>query len=494
VETYLGLDIGTSSVKAVLVDRRQAMLAEASAPLRVSRPRPLWSEQDPADWWTAVRDVVAAVRAETPDAWAGLAGIGLSGQMHGAVLLDASRRVLRPAILWNDGRSGPQCAELLRRMPDLPRRASNLPSAGLTSPKLLWVAEHEPDLFARTALVLLPKDFVRLQLTGEAVSEMSDASGTLWLDIRGRRWDEDLLAVSGMRLSQMPALVEGSDSSGVLRPDLAAEWGLAGRAIPVAGGGGDNAASAVGIGAVRAGEGFLSLGTSGVLFSVTDHAVALPDRVLHAFCHALPQRWHGMAVTLSAASALDWVAGILGRPVGDVARDAEAFAADPARRAAAPLFLPYLTGERTPHNDPEASGLFAGLRAGHEAAALAYAVIEGVAFAFADDLDVMTEAGAQPSSVMLVGGGARSAFWGQVLAASLGISLDVPTHAERGAAFGAARLGMLAADAGSIDEICAAPSIRLRIEPSAEQRDALAPRLDRWRSLYRAERATRPAS
>jgi xylulokinase len=489
--SYLGLDIGTSSVKGVLVDEAQVERAEASAPLSLSRPVPLWSEQDPAHWWAAVGLVAAALRDAAPQAWAGLAGIGLSGQMHGAVLLDRAGEVLRPAILWNDGRSGLQCAELTRRLPDIAARASNLPMPGFTSPKLLWVAEHEPDIFARTSLVLLPKDYVRLRLTGEAVSDMSDASGTLWLDIARRRWDEALLKAGGMRLDQMPALVEGSAVSGMLKPELAAALGLAGRRIPVAGGGGDNAASAVGIGAVEPGQGFLSLGTSGVLFSVTDHAGARPERTLHTMCHALPGRWHAMAVNLSAAAALQWAADLLGRDVAALVREAEAFAADPARRAAAPLFLPYLSGERTPHNDPEASGLLAALKPGHDAGAVGYAVMEGVAFAFADDLDVMEEAGARPRSVMLVGGGARSAFWGQLLADTLGLPLDLPDNAERGAAFGAARLAMLAADAGSIEEICSAPALRARVEPRRAVADLLRPRLSHWRALYRAERTLR---
>lgn len=489
--SYLGLDIGTSSVKGVLIDDAQVERAEASAPLSVSRLQPLWSEQDPAHWWAAVGLVAAALRNAAPRDWAGLAGIGLSGQMHGAVLLDRAGEVLRPAILWNDGRSGPQCAELTRRLPDIAQRASNLPMPGFTSPKLLWVAEHEPDLFARTSLVLLPKDYVRLRLTGEAVSDMSDASGTLWLDIARRRWDETLLEAGGMRLDQMPALVEGSAVSGLLRPELAATLGLAGRRIPVAGGGGDNAASAVGIGAVEPGQGFLSLGTSGVLFAVTDHAGARPERTLHTMCHALPGRWHAMAVNLSAAAALQWAADLLGRDVAALVGEAESFAADPARRAAAPLFLPYLSGERTPHNDPEASGLLAGLKPGHDAGAVGYAVMEGVAFAFADDLEVMEEAGVRPNSVMLVGGGARSAFWAQLLADTLQLGLDVPANAERGAAFGAARLALLAAGAGSIDEVCATPALQSRIQPDPGLSVLLRPRLDRWRSLYRAERSLR---
>ncbi len=494
MSTYLGLDIGTSSVKALLVGEDQGVLAESSAPLEVQRPRPLWSEQDPEAWWAAVLGAVEAVRRAAPDGWAGLAGIGLSGQMHGATLLDARGRPLRPAILWNDGRCAAECAELERRVPDFRSRAANVAMPGFTAPKLLWVMAHEPEVFAATAKVLLPKDYVRLRLTGAYVGEMSDAAGTLWLDVARRAWDDGLLAACDLTTAHMPSLVEGSEASGHVRPELAAEWGLPGRKVPVAGGAGDNAASAVGMGAVAPGDGFLSLGTSGVLFAVTDGLKADPDRTLHAFCHALPDRWHAMAVTLAAASALTWAAALTGNG-GDIpgllAR-AEAFAADEGRRAAAPLFLPYLTGERTPYNDAEATGLFANLRAEHGADALAYAVLEGVALAFVDDLDVVEGAGVRLSSCMLVGGGSRSAFWAQLLADALGLALDRPAGSAAGAAAGAARLGMLAVSPpGAAAEICRKPPVERRFEPRPERRAELGPRLARFRALYRAERALR---
>ena len=302
--SHLGIDIGTSSVKAVLIGADQALIAEAGAALEVSRPQPLWSEQDPHDWWRATQGVIAAIRDAAPDAWRGLASIGLSGQQHGATLLDDRGEVLRPCILWNDGRSGAECAELTARVAGFTSRASNIAMPGFTAPKLLWVRRHEPEIFARTAKILLPKDYVRFRLSGDTVSDMSDSAGTLWMDIAGRRWDDTLLAACDLTERQMPRLVEGAAVSTFLSPELAADWGLAGRRIPIAGGGGDNAASAVGIGAVRPGDGFLSLGTSGVLFATTDRPVALPERTLHAFCHAMPERWHGMVVALSAASAI----------------------------------------------------------------------------------------------------------------------------------------------------------------------------------------------
>ncbi len=491
--TFLGLDIGTSSVKALLIDADQRAVAEASAPLSVSRPHPMWSEQDPEDWHEGVEAAVAAVRRHAPGAFAALAGVGLSGQMHGATLLDGNDKPLRPAILWNDGRSFAECVELKRRVPDVEKRTGNLVMPGFTAPKMLWVATREPEVAKATRRVLLPKDYVRLRLSGDAVSEMSDASGTSWLDVGLRRWDEDLLAATGLTLAAMPRLVEGSEVSADLSPAIAKAWGLEGRKIPIAGGGGDNAASAIGVGATAAGAGFVSLGTSGVVFSVTDRFVSLPERTLHAFCHALPARWHGMSVMLSSAASLSWIAGVLGRErdIGGLVSAAEAFARSKSAVAAAPVFLPYLSGERTPHNDAEATGVFAGLRASHGADALVFAVMEGVAFSFADGVDVLDAAGAQPVRPLFVGGGARSDFWGQMIADVTGLTIDLAQGAEAGAALGAARLGMLAAGAGSIDAVCTRPPTQRAFEPNVESAAAHAPRLRRYRALYPAEKAAR---
>jgi xylulokinase len=492
-QTFLGLDMGTSSIKALLIDASQKVIGEETADLTLSRPHPQWSEQDPEAWVAGVHSAVAAIRARQPQAFGRLGAIGLSGQMHGAVLLDDADKVLRPAILWNDGRSFAECAELEKAIPDFRRRAGNIAMPGFTAPKLMWVARHEPEIFRKAARVLLPKDHVRLRLSGEHVGEMSDASGTLWLDIARRRWDDDLLAASGMKQSQMPRLVEGSAVSAFLSPKIAAQWGLPERKIPIAGGAGDNAAAAVGVGAVAAGEGFVSLGTSGVIFAVTDRYVSLPERTLHAFCHALSGRWHGMSVMLSAAASLAWIAGILGRSrdIAALVDEAEAFANAPGSLANAPIFLPYLSGERTPYNDAAATGLFAGLRAEHGAAALVFAVLEGVAFSFADGADVLRAAGAEPRSTLLVGGGARSRFWGQMIADVTGLKIDLAAGAEAGAALGAARLAMLAAGAGAEAEVCTRPSIQSSFLPLPERGAAHGARLRRYRSLYGADKATR---
>ena len=489
MNTTLGIDLGTSEMKLALIDERGALVASAGAPLTVSRPHPHWAEQDPADWWDALVAAARTLRERHAQAWARVRAIGLSGQMHGAVLVDEERQVLRPAILWNDTRSAAQCEELVRRLPSLPQLAGNLAMPGFTAPKLLWVAQHEPEIFRRIGQVLLPKDWLRWRLTATAVSDMSDAAGTLWLDVGRRAWSPQLLQASGMTLAQMPAVIEGSAVSGHLQADAAHALGLP-EGLPVAGGGGDNAASAVGIGATQAGDGFLSLGTSGVLFVVTDRHRPNPASAVHAFCHALPGRWHQMSVMLSAANGLQWVTRLTGFS-SEAALLERVEALSDAERARAPLFLPYLSGERTPHDDPHASGVFFGMDNETDAARLGHAVIEGVAFGLADGLQALRDAGTEVRRLTLVGGGARSAHWAQLLADTLDIELQTVDGAEAGGAMGAGRLAWLALgrDEG---EVCRPPAPRVLFRPRAERHAALVPRLERFRELYRRTRDLMP--
>ena len=488
---YLGIDLGTSELKVVLVDAAQRLIATARAELSVQRPQPLWSEQDPASWWQAVEAAVVELRRRVPRELADVAAIGLSGQMHGAVLLDNRGRVLRPAILWNDARSGAECAELERRAPELRRITGNLAMPGFTAPKLLWVAAHEPAIFRATVKVLLPKDYLRRELTGDDVSEMSDASGTLWLDVGRRDWSDAMLEASGLARRHMPRLVEGREHSGALLPALARAWGLR-EGVIVAGGGGDNAATAVGIGAVRNGQAFLSLGTSGVLFVATDAFRPNPAQGVHAFCHALPNQWHQMAVMLSAASCLRWVTKLTGA-ADEAALLAEVESLTPAARRRAPFFLPYLSGERTPHNDPHAKGVFFGLAHDTDRALLGYAVLEGVAFGLADGYRALQAVGTEIESASLVGGGARSRFWAELIAGALDLPLHRHQGGEVGAAFGAARLAMLAADPKArVEEICVQPPLLDRIEPAPWSAD-LAPRFELFRQLYQTLRPLFPA-
>jgi len=473
---YLGIDIGTSSVKAVLIDQSGAIVGQSSDPLTVSRPAPGFSEQDPLAWWqatvTAVRGLPAAQRAA-------VRAIGLSGQMHGATLLDEKDRPLRPAILWNDGRSARECVDLEHREPNARAITGNIMMPGFTAPKLLWVSRHEPEIFARTACVLLPKDFVRLKLTGEKVSDMSDASGTAWLNVGQRDWSDVLLAATGLTRAHMPRLVEGTSASGTVTAAAAEELGLP--RVVVAGGAGDNAASAVGLGVVLPEQSFLSLGTSGVLFVVTDRFRPNPDRAAHAFCHCLPNRWHQMSVMLTAASVIDWVAQLTGK--SDLPRLVEAARARGLNRQS-PFFLPYLSGERTPHNDPNARGVFFGIRADTTPADLTAAALEGVALAFADGLDVLVEKGGTVGEISVTGGGARLPYWGQLLAAALNRPLTYRQGSEVGAALGAARLARLALSGERAEDVCVAPPVDRVVQPDTALASLLAIRRRTFVRLY----------
>ena len=478
----IGIDLGTSEVKAVLIDDAQRVVGQGHAPVAISRPQPLWSEQNPQDWWDASLTALAQLRAAHPRAYAATRSIGLSGHMHGATLLDANDKVLRPAILWNDGRSHAECGELERREPAMQRITGNLAMPGFTAPKLMWVEAHEPQLFRQVARVLLPKDYVRLLLIGEAVSDMSDSAGTLWLDVAKREWSDAMLAATHLQRAQMPRLVEGSAASGTLRPEVASALGLQ-PSVVVAGGAGDNAASAAGIGVASPGTAFLSLGTSGVYFVANAAFSPNPARAVHAFCHAFPATWHQMTVMLSAASALRWLRGVVhAENEAQLVAGAEAL----PDNTALPIFLPYLSGERTPHNNPHACGVFFGLTHEHSRAHLARAVLEGVAFAFLDGQQALVDGGARIDSVTLVGGGSRSALWAQILSDALGRRLDRRSGADVGAALGAARLGRLARSGEAVESVCVAPPLTDSFEPRAAQTDRLAQRHAQFQRLYGA--------
>jgi xylulokinase len=473
---FLGIDIGTSGVKAVILGEGGALLDQGTAPLSVSRPQPLWSEQDPDDWWAATSTAVCALE---PTLRAKVQAIGVAGQMHGATLLGANDRPLRPAILWNDGRSFAECDALEAAVPDARAITGNIAMPGFTAPKLLWVREHEPDIFAQIQSVLLPKDYVRFCMTGDKASDLSDSAGTYWLDVAKRDWNADLLAACGLAKDHMPRLFEGSAITGKLRYDVATRWGMA--PVPVVAGGGDNAAGAAGVGVVADGNALLSLGTSGVIFVATREFRANPGRAVHAFCHCVPGMWHQMAVHLSAASCIDWVAKLTGSK-----GPAELFVlAEAAGPGAGPeLFLPYLSGERTPHNDPNISGAFLGLDNETDPGKLAQSVLEGVAFALADGLDALREAGTKVDALSVIGGGARSSYWGQIIAAALGTTLVYLEGGEVGPALGAAKLAQIAITGQSVADICTAPPISHVIEPDAILVDRLAPKMTRFRAAY----------
>ena len=469
---FIGLDLGTSGLKGVLINADQRVLAEATSPLTVSRPQPGWSEQSPADWIASAEAVLDALAANR--SLSNVKGIGLSGQMHGATLLDAADEVLRPCILWNDTRSFEEAAEL-DADPMFRRVTGNIVFPGFTAPKLVWVRHHEPHLWEKVAKVLLPKDYLRLWLTGEDVAEMSDAAGTAWLDTGARDWSDALLAATGLSRSQMPRLVEGSAVSGTLRAQLAARWGL-GNAVVVAGGGGDNAAAGVGVGVVRAGEAFVSLGTSGVLFAANDGYHPAPDTAVHTFCHALPDTWHQMGVILAATDALNWYAGLVGETAAALTGAMGALQA-PGRT----LFLPYLGGERTPLNDAGIRGAFLGLEHATDRAAATRAVLEGVTFAIRDCRDALAATGTRIDKLIAVGGGSKSDYWLAAIASALDCPVHLPAAGDFGGAFGAARLAIMAAT-GAGAEIATLPPIARVIAPDP----TLSAAFDAGHARYRA--------
>lgn len=476
---YLGIDLGTSGVKAILLSEEGQVVASHSEALTLSRPHPLWSEQNPADWWSATEKAVLAL--SQLHALKKVKAVGITGQMHGATVLDAQQNVLRPAILWNDGRSFSQCQQLEAAVPDSREITGNLMMPGFTAPKVQWLRENEPELFAKIDKVLLPKDYLRWLMTGVFASDMSDAAGTMWLDVAKRDWSDSLLAATGLTRQHMPALFEGNQITGQLLPALASRWGM--DCVPVIAGGGDNAAGAVGVGLYKTGQAMLSLGTSGVYFAVSDGFLSNPQQAVHSFCHALPDTWHLMSVMLSAASCLDWAANLTGTAsVGELIGLAEN-----TPPADSPVcFLPYLSGERTPHNNPNAKGTLFGLTHQHGPADIARAVLEGVGFALADGMDVLHATGLKPHSITLIGGGARSPYWRQMLADISGLTLEYRTGGDVGPALGAARLAQIALNPGSpLEQFLPELALEQVHQPDAQKHKVYAERRKVFRELYK---------
>lgn len=479
----IGIDLGTSAVKALLLDERQAVLASAEAALRTSHPEPLASEQDVESWWDATTAALDRLARNAPAAMARVGAIGLAGQMHAAVLLDAADHPVRPAMLWNDGRAHAEADALKRTGHDLACELGVPAMAGLTAPKLAWLARHEPAAVARTRHILLTKDVIRLRLTGERATEASDAAGTWLFDQARRDWSARAIAATGIDRAWLPRIVESSAGCGTLRPDLAQRWGCP-RGVMVAGGGGDTPAGGVGIGAVEDGQAYVALGTSAQLFVAADAHRPAPERMVHAFCHALPDRWYQMAAMQNGAGVLAVVARLLG--VADIAElfaEVEAGFSGPSRL----LVLPYLNGERTPHDDPRAQGVVMGLTSDTTRADLAQAAMEGVAFAFADARDALAAAGVRVAEAGFIGGGARSRLWGRMIASVLGIRLQVYAGGAKGPAFGAARLAWLALG-HAVAEIVTAPAAQETILPDARLEEAYAGRVAAFRNLYAALR------
>ena len=477
---FLGLDLGTSGVRALLVDSGGGVVGSAEATYPVTRPHPGWSEQDPAAWLAACKDTLLQLRKSQTQAYNAIRGIGVAGHMHGATLLDPQDKVLRPCILWNDTRSHEQAARLDAQA-NVRALSGNIVFPGFTAPKLLWVAENEPEIFAQTAKVLLPKDYVGFWLTGKHISDMSDSAGTAWLDVGERRWSQPLLEASGMRRDQMPDLVEGSEIAGTLRDDLAAELGLS-DGVLIVGGAGDNAAAACGAGALKEGDGFVSLGTSGVLLAAKNSFSPSPASAVHTFCHAIPETWYQMGVILSATDSLNW----LSRNLGVGAAELTGTLGDQIAGPGGIQFLPYLSGERTPHNDSAIRGAFLGLdiSAGHRE--LTQSVLEGVSFALRDSYEALKSTGTRFDSLMALGGGAQSPYWVELIATVLDLPVTLPEQGEFGAALGAARLAICGVTGASPDEIMTKPAIKYTIHPRAELRTAYEASYQTFRRAYPA--------
>lgn len=476
--TLIGIDVGTSGTRVLAVTTEGRLVAEATRPHELLTPRPGWTEQHPAEWWEACRGALAEVASALGDEE--VVGLGLAGQMHGSVFLDSAGEVIRPALLWNDQRTASQCDDITERVGEqrLLELAGNPALTGFQAPKVLWLAQEEPEAWGRVASVLLPKDYVRFMLTGERATDASDASGTLLLDVRERDWSAEILDALEIPRSWLPEVFEGPAVTSTLRDEVADELGLP-RGLPVAAGGGDNASAAVGVGVVREGSVSTSIGTSGVIFAHRDAFTPDPSGRVHAFCHAVPGAWHLMAVTLSAGGSLSWWRDRWDAGFGELVDEASAI--EPGAEGL--VFLPYLTGERSPHLDPHARGAFVGLTVRHSRAHMTRAVMEGVAFSMRDGLEVMRGLGTPDDDMRAVGGGARSPLWLALQADVYGRTVR-RTEVDEGPAYGAALLAGVAAGAFA-DVAEASEQVRLRGEVT-EPDGARAARYDELYAVYRS--------
>jgi xylulokinase len=479
VSLFIGIDLGTSGIKAVLMDDGDRVLAEAATPVAVSIPHVGWSEQDPDLWVEAVFGCLDRIAAAEPRLMSGIAGIGLSGQMLACLILGADHRPLRPAMLWNDQRAIAECAELRALIPDIGMRTNGAPDPGITAPKLMWLQRNEPQVFDRARMLLLTKDYVRLALTGEVATEPTDAGGTELFDCAAGVWAADICGRIGWNAGHLPPVVPSWSAAGALRPELAMRWGMP--RVPVAAGCGDNMGSTLGVGATRPGDAVLTIGTSGVACVVDAGFHPGPDAAILTSAHAAPDTYLSMGVVMSAAQSLDWTARLTGRSAVDLAAAAEGFAAT-GRLADAPLFLPSLTGIRTPLNRPDATGRIDGLHPGVTADMLAYATMEGVAFQMALCVAAQGAVGASAERLSVVGGGSRSDLWVRLIATALDAPVDLPQGAHNAGPSGAARLAAVAAGA-PLDSLDRRNPARRTVTPDPALAGALTERFDRFRAL-----------
>lgn len=477
---YLGIDLGTTSLKVILVNDALHCVATESESLTISRPKPLWSEQNPLDWWSALNSAMKNLRDHYPKEIKKVTAIGFSGQQHGAVLLDDHGNVLRPAILWNDGRSSDECITLMKKIPNATQIIGSIIMPGFTAPKLLWVKKHEPAIFKKTKKILLPKDYLRFMMSGHFATDLSDASGTAWLDVGKRQWCPELLSACDLNMHHMPDLFEGNQITGKIKHDIAKEWGLSDN-VTLAAGAGDNAASAISMGPVNSEVAYLSLGTSATFFVACKQFQPNPNAGIHTFCHAVPNFWHHMTVHLNGASTITWLTNLFEKNIRELLSTAHTSSSLSHNENL--IFLPYLSGERTPHNNPHASGVFYGLNHTTDKAAMTMAVLEGTAFGIAWGYEaLMQDPNLNIKEISVVGGGSQNDAWGIMFASALKYPLTYRNSREVGSAFGAAKL---AAMMESNHAVFPEPEIEKILQPNDDLVVAYEKKFKLFKELYK---------
>jgi len=483
---FIGIDLGTSSIKMILIDKKQNILASANANLTTQSPKDGFSEQNPKEWVDATIECLEAIKIKKPKEFCETISIGISGHMHGATLIDKDGNVIRPCILWNDTRSYQECLEFEKQNFDVRSISGNITMPGFTAPKINWIKKNEKENFYKIFKVLLPKDYLRFVLTGEYFSEMSDASGTLWLDVKKREWSNQLLSCSFLEEKHMPDLVEGNEQTGFLKKELKDKFNF-NKNVKVVGGAGDNAAAAIGMGITRHNQSFISLGTSGVFFTPTDNFLSNTVDAVHSFCHCLPNKWHLMSVMLSASNCLDWICAVTNTSIADTLNNVMSFYNDKTYIKNSSYFLPYLSGERTPHNDPHIRGSFHSIKTTTNTTDLQYAVIEGVSFGILDGVNSILKVNNNFDNIFMVGGGSKSPLWIALLASLLNRKLSVCDQSEFSAALGVARLGMYQDDTiDNKENIVSEIKISKTYEPNEDNIDLLLKRYSIWKDLYKS--------
>ena len=489
---FIGIDLGTSSVKMILIDHEQNILATSNSSLTVQSPQDGYNEQNPQEWIDATIECLNALKEKKPKEFSQTVSMGISGHMHGATLVDSNGKVIRPCILWNDTRSHKECYEFENQQFDVRSISGNITMPGFTAPKINWIKNNELESFKKISKVLLPKDFLRFYLTGEYFSEMSDASGTLWLDIKQRKWSDKLLTCSYLEEKNMPQLVEGNEEAGILKKTLKDKFQFDNNVI-IVGGAGDNAAAAAGMGITEQNQSFISLGTSGVFFSPTQRFLSNTGDAVHSFCHCLPNKWHLMSVMLSASNCLDWICSITNSSITDTLQNVENYFAEVNLLENSSFFLPYLSGERTPHNDPHIRGSFHSIKTTTDATNMQYAVIEGVSFGILDGINSVLKVNNNFEKIFMVGGGSKSEFWIKLLSSLLQRKLSVCNQSEFGAALGVARLAMYV-DKNIDDKKSIVKEIEIskNFEPNTDKINTLLKRYEIWKNLYSSNKKIAP--